>query len=162
MSTSQRKGGKMQAWPMRVLGGLNILFVALGAFYAASILHMHWKKWPISPAYQDWMIFAALSAISIFLLAYLGYLGIRLIRRDSAALWPLCTFFMGEIAYFAAVFYITSFALPASMSAVAVGFWAMGLNPLVPQVVTGYPLVGLVIALVILLIRRSPPETYSR
>jgi hypothetical protein len=147
---------------MRVLGALNIAFVVLGAFYAASILHMHWNKWPVTPAYQDWMIFAALSAFSIFLLAYLGYLGIRLLRRDSGALWKLCTFFLGEIAYFAVAFYITSFALPESMTAVAVGFWAMGLNPLVPQVVTGYPLVGLVISLVILLIRRSPPGTYSR
>jgi len=152
----------MQAWPMRVLGALNISFVALGAFYSASIMHMRWNKWPVSPAYQDWMIFAALSAMSIFLITYLGYLGIRLIRRDSRALWPLCTFFLGEIAYFVAVFYITSFALPESMTTVAAGFWGLGLNPLIPQIVTGYPLVGLVIALVILLIRRSPPDTYSR
>jgi len=71
-------------------------------------------------------------------------------------------FFVGEIAYFVAVVYITSFVLPASMSTVAVGFWAAALNPLVPQIVTGFPLVGLVISMVILLIRRSPPETYSR
>jgi hypothetical protein len=38
----------------------------------------------------------------------------------------------------------------------------MAINPLVPQIVTGFPLVGLVITMVILLIRRSPPETYSR
>lgn len=152
----------MQAWPMRVLGALNIAFVALGAFYAASILHMRWHKWPVPPTYQDWMVFAVLNAISVFLIAYLGYLGVRLIRKDSDALWKLCMFFLGEIAYFALVFYITSFALPESMTAVAAGFWAMGLNPLIPQIVTGYPLVGLVIALVILLIRRSPPETYYR
>ncbi len=46
------------------------------------------------------------------------------------------------------------------MSAVATGFWGIALNPLLPQFVTGYPLVGLVIEMVPLLIRRSPPGTY--
>jgi hypothetical protein len=152
----------MQAWPMRVLGALNISFVALGAFYAASMFHLSWKKWPGPPVYQDWVVFVVLNAISIYLILYLGYLGVRLIRKDAKALWQLCMFFVGEIAYFAAVVVITSYVLPASMSTVAVGFWGTALNPLVPQIVTGYPLVGLVITLVILLIRRSPPETYSR
>jgi hypothetical protein len=152
----------MQAWPMRVLGALNLAFVALGALYAASMLQVHWNNWPGSPNYQEWVVFVVLNAISIYLILYLGYLGMRLIRKDATALWQLCMFFAGEIAYFVAVVYITSFVLPASMSTIAVGFWAMALNPLVPQVVTGYPLVGLVIALVILLIRRSPPATYSR
>jgi hypothetical protein len=152
----------MKAWPMRVLGALNISFTALGAFYAASMFHMSWKKWPGPPVYQDWVIFVVLNAISIYLILYLGYLGVRLIRKDAKVLWQLCMFFVGEIAYFVAVVYITSFVLPASMSTVAVGFWAAALNPLVPQIVTGFPLVGLVISMVILLIRRSPPETYSR
>jgi hypothetical protein len=152
----------MQAWPMRVLGALNISFVALGAFYAASMLRMSWNKWPGPPAYRDWVVFLVLNAISLYLIMYLGYLGIRLIRKDANALWRLCMFFVGEIAYFVAVVVITSYVLPASMSTVAVGFWGMALNPLVPQVVTGYACVGLVITLVILLIRRSPPKTYSR
>jgi hypothetical protein len=152
----------MQAWPMRVLGALNIAFVALGAFYAAAMLQMHWNRWPGPPVYQDWVVFVVLNAISIYLILYLGYLGIRLIRKDAKALWQLCMFFVGEIAYFAAVVYITSYVLPASMTTIAVGFWATSLNTLVPQIVTGYPLVGLVITLVILLIRRSPPETYSK
>jgi hypothetical protein len=147
---------------MRVLGFLNISFVALGAFYAASMFHLSWKKWPGPPVYQDWVVFAILNAISIYLILYLGYLGVRLIRKDAKALWQLCMFFVGEIAYFAAVVVITSYVLPASMSTIAVGFWGMAINPLVPQIVTGFPLVGLVITMVILLIRRSPPETYSR
>ncbi len=73
----------MQAWPMRVLGALHISFVVLGAFYAASMLHMRWNKWPGPPAYQDWAVFVALSVISISLILYLGHLGIRLVKKDA-------------------------------------------------------------------------------
>jgi|HubBroStandDraft_2_1064218.scaffolds.fasta_scaffold705219_1 hypothetical protein len=150
----------MQAWPMRVLGALHISFVVLGAFYATSMFHMRWNKWPGSPVYQDWAVFLALSIISILLILYLGHLGIRLIKKDAEALWRSCLLFLGEIAFFAAVLYITSSLVPDSMTTVASGFWGMALNPLLPQFVTGYPLVGLVIAMVILLIRRNPPSTY--
>lgn len=150
----------MQAWPMRVLGALHISFVVLGAFYTASMLHMYWNKWPGSPAYQDWAVYAALSVISICLILYLGHLGVRLIRKDAEALWKSCMLFVGEIAYFAGVLYVTSSLVPDSMSAVATGFWGMALNPLLPQFVTGYPLVGLVLGVVLLLIRRSPPGSY--
>ncbi len=143
----------MQAWPMRVLGALHILFVVLGAFYAASMLHMRWNKLPGSPVYQDWAVFVALNVISIYLILYLGHLGIRLIKKDAEALWKSCMLFLGEIAYFAAVLYLTSSMVPDSMSTVAVGFWGMALNPLLPQFLTGYPLVGLVIAMAILLVR---------
>ena len=152
----------MQAWPMRVLGALNILFVALGAFYSGGMIQMHWNKWPGSPSHLHWAVFMFLDAISISMILYLGYLGVRLIKKDARALWHLCLLFVAEIAYFAVVVYVTWFLMPASMSAIAVDFWGMAQDPLVPQVVTGYPLVGLVIAFVMLLIRRSPPDTYSR
>jgi hypothetical protein len=151
----------MQAWPMRVLGALNILFVLLGAFYSAAMVQMSWKKW-LGSSFLDWIVFAILSAISVGMVLYLAHLGIRLIKKDVKALWHLCLLFVAEIAYFVVVFYVTWFVLPDSLSAIAAAFWGMAQNPIVPQIVTGYPLVGLVITLVILLIRHSPPETYRR
>jgi len=146
----------MHGWPMRVLGALNVVFVALGAFYAAAMIQRHWHNWPGSPIYQDWVIFVALNAISIAMILYLGFLGIKLMRVDANALFQLCLLFVAEIAYFGAIVYVTWFVVPDSMSTVAVSFWGMAQNPLVPQIVTGFPLVGLIICLVMLLIRRSP------
>jgi hypothetical protein len=150
----------MQAWPMRVLGALNLAFVALGAMYATRMLQMRWNNWPGSPNYQEWAVFLVLNAISIFMILYLGRLGLRLIGKDAEALWKSCILFLGELGYFAAVFYVTSFVLPDSMPTATAAFWGMALNPLLPQFLTGYPLVGLVFAMVILLIRRSPPGAY--
>jgi hypothetical protein len=98
----------------------------------------------------------ALNAVSVAMILYLGFLGIRLMRGDASALFQLCLLFVVEIAYFGGIVYVTWFVLPDTMSDLAVNFWGMAQNPLVPQIVTGFPLVGLIISLVMLLIRRSP------
>jgi hypothetical protein len=144
----------MQTWAMRILGALNILFAATGVWFSAVMIRMHWNRWPGSPSRLDWAKFAGLHAITILMIAYLAFLGIRLIMRDAKALWPLSLLFVAEIAYFLVFVSVTWVIMPMSMSKIAVGFLGKTLDPIAPQLVTGYPFVGLIIALVILMVRR--------
>jgi hypothetical protein len=89
---------------------------------------------------------------------YLAYLGIRLIRKDARALLQLCLLFTAEILYICVLVDVTWIRMPISMSNIAVGFWGMADAPLVPQLLTGYPLIGAVITLIMLIVRRKSPK----
>ena len=150
----------MQVWTMRILGALNILFVTIGAYYSVVMIHLHWNRWPGNPSHYEWKIFVFLYAISVLMVLYLAYLGVRLIKKDAKALLKLSLLFLAEMLYFFVHTYSTWNVTPASMSmTVAVSFLGMALDPLAPQIVTGYPLIGLVIALVLSLIRQRSEKS---
>jgi hypothetical protein len=132
---------KVAEWIMRVVGLLNLLYGIFGICYFAAILS--WHNWTGSRSLLSWLIFLLLSGFSIGLIVYLGYLGIRLMRKDRTAIRPAALVFGVEILYFLLGVEIFWIALPESMAPVAVGFWEMALGPIDPQIVTGDPLLGL-------------------
>ena len=141
-------------WVLRIFGGLNILLGIYGMYYFAFMIEMHLGKWPGNPSHFDWAIFVALSSTSTFLVFYLGYLGVRLmIKRDVAILWQVCLVFILEIGYFFADTFVTWNLTPISRSHISVGFWGIAMDPLAPQVITGYPVIGLVVALALIFLQ---------
>jgi membrane protease YdiL (CAAX protease family) len=144
----------MMTWMTRILGIINLLFVALGAYYSVVMIHAHWNKWPGNPTSFDWLVFLCLYAVSLLMLLYLGYLGVRLIKKDESALWKLSLLFVTEMVYFYVFVTVTWVVMPMSTSKIAVGLWGRSQDPLAPQIITGYPLIGLIVTLIILLMRR--------
>jgi hypothetical protein len=141
---------------MRFLGALNIMYVAFGAYLSYWMIRLHWNRWPGNPSHYEWAIFVFLSAISISMVLYLGYLGIRLIKKDAKALLKLSLLFVVELLYSFVLFYVTWIVRPTLMSmTVAVSFMGMADVPLWPQLLTGYPLIGLVVTLILSLIRQK-------
>ena len=151
----------MQTWTMRILGVLNIMYVAIGIWFSAIMVWAHWRNWPGNPSSLDWAVFVFLYAISPLMIASLAYLGMRLIRKDARAILQLGLLFVAEMVYFFVLTTVTWLILPMSLSKIAVGFWGLSQDPLAPQVVTGYPLLGLVLTLVLLLMRRKLPKDPS-
>jgi hypothetical protein len=37
---------------------------------------------------------------------------------------------------------------------ISVGFWGTAIDPLAPQVITGYPIIGLIVAITLILLQR--------
>jgi hypothetical protein len=144
---------------MRILGGLNIVFAFFGVFYSAYMVEIHWNKWPGQPTFSQWVVFGFLSFICMSMILYLAYLGIRLIRKDASALWQVCLVFVLEIIYFWADVIVCWMILPISMSTIAVGFWGIAESPLAPQVITGFPLIGIAVAGALMLVQK---KTQSR
>jgi hypothetical protein len=145
---------------MRILGGLNVLAALLGIWYAATMIQMHWGRWPGNPNHSQWAVFLGLSAISFFLIVYLAYLGVKLIRGDTKALWKVALILVVEMVYFFIQTTITWLILPESMSKIAVGFYGMAEDPIAPQIVTGYSLIGLIAAVTLWVIaQRRPSES---
>ena len=142
-------------WAIRIFGGLNILPGLLGMYYFAYLIEIHWRKWPGNPSAVDWAVFVALSSVTTFLVLYLGYLGVRLIRVDSAALRQVCLVFLLGIIYFFADVCVNWIIFPLwKSSTITVGFWGIAAGPLVPQIITGYPLIGFVAAIALILFQR--------
>lgn len=152
-------GDKMLAWMMRILGAFNLLFIAFGAYYSVVMVQIHWNRWPGNPTPLDWLVLLCLYAVSILILLYLGYLGIRLIKKDESALWKLSLLFVTGMVYFYVFVTVTWVVMPTSTSKIAVGLWGRSQDPLAPQIITGYPLIGLIITLIILLMRRNSRQS---
>jgi len=139
----------MKTWIMRIVGVVNLLCGLIGVYYFAFKIRLHWHNWPGSPSESQWLVFFVLSFISIYLLIYLGYLGIRLIKNDATALRPLRNLFMLEIAYYVASVVMLWVIMPLSMATIAVSFWGMAQDPFAPQILTGYPLIGIIATIVL-------------
>jgi succinate dehydrogenase hydrophobic anchor subunit len=140
----------MKTLIMRIIGVLNLLFGLMGVYYFIFMMRMHWHNWPGSPSITQWAVFLVLSLISIGMLVYLGYLGIRLVRRDESALRPLIIIFISEILYFIVGVVVLWLIMPPTIKTIAVSFWGMAQDPLTPQVLTGYPLIGTVVTFVLM------------
>jgi hypothetical protein len=144
----------MFSWIMRLFGGLNILVALFGLYYSFYMLQMHWHHWPGNPSHLDWAVFLTLSLLSTFIILYLGYLGVRLIKRDVGALRKVCLVFIFEILYFWADVIVNWNLVSPSRITIQVGFWGIALAPLDPQIVTGYPLIGIVATIVLVFFHR--------
>ena len=159
----------MWPWTMRIFGGINILAAMFGIYYFALMIDIHWGRWPGNPSHFDWAVFVALSLLSTFLVVYLAYLGVRLIRQDAAALRGVCLIAVLEIAYFFADTFVTWNLMPFSASKISgeisVAFWGIAEDPLAPQIVTGYPLIALVAAAILIIMQRrfaNASQNFSR
>jgi hypothetical protein len=141
---------RMKQWVMRIVGVLNLLCSVLGIFYFAIQLSWHWHRWPGAPSFFDWLVFLALSAVNISLVVYLGFLGVRLLRKDRAAIRSTSIVLAIELIYFFASTVLFWLILPPSKASLTIGFWGMAQDPLAPQILTAYPLIGLVVTLLLL------------
>src|SRR5438552_301994 len=86
-------------WAMRVLGGLNVSACLLCLYYFFWQIKIYWGKWPGNPTHFDWAVFFVLNFISTFLVLYLAYLGVRLIRGKFDALRSVCFVCLFDIAF---------------------------------------------------------------
>ena len=134
-------------------------------YYFAAMVEMHWGRWPGNPSPLDWAVFVALSSTSAFFVLYLGYLGARLlIKEDAAALRLVCVVFVLEIGYFWADTLVTWNLGMIFRPHISVGLWGIAMDPLAPQVITGYPVIGLIVAISLIFLKRrfaSPSHTAS-
>lgn len=145
----------MRLWTMRVIGALNIVFVVLGLYYATYFFVLRWGRWSTHLTQYDWDIQALFYTISLSFLAYLSYSGVRLIRGEASVLRPLGAIFILEILYFVTTVVVDWIVLPPALGKIAAGFWEDGLNPLTPQYLTAYPLVGCFVVLFLSLKKRE-------
>jgi hypothetical protein len=140
---------------MRIIGALNIVFGVLSFWFFAGMIQMHWGKWPSSATGNDWAIFFLIAAISTYLVAHLGYCGIRLIKLDESALLPCILLFALEMLGFLLSTWILWLILPRSMNKVIFGLWEIALSPIAIEVAYGYSFLGFLITVALLLSRRS-------
>jgi hypothetical protein len=125
-------------WIPRLVGSLNLFFAAIGLLALAVNVAGH-SRLPASvlnePEYVA-RLYSPMSAVSLALLALLGWSGIALLRHKSYARRLCAIVFAGELACFAA------FALA----------WPLSFSPmyLLLRVVEGFPNVGLALQAVTL------------
>ena len=137
---------------LQCLGWITALYCVLGiAFYAWELISTK-GVWPGSPNLWDWLIFALLSSVTLGMTSYLGYLATRLARGDEATIRPMRVLWWIEIAYFCANVLVFWRVIPSTNPGLTLGFFSFPEGPFDPQLVTGYPVIGLVV--VFLLTRR--------
>lgn len=92
------QGANVMRWALRILGSLNIIASVLSLSYFAWLIEIHLGHWPGDPNRREWIVFLGISAVSVSLVVYLAYLGVRLIQRDLNALGLASLVFVLEIA----------------------------------------------------------------
>jgi hypothetical protein len=146
---------------MRIVGALNVLFAALALSYLEEMLRMHWNKWPSSATTRDWVVFAFLLTISVYLVVHLAYLGVRLIEKHESALL-LCTLLFATETLGAVLSVWAWWGMhPASMNKVIFGLWWIALSPIDVEVFSGYSILGLVATLSLLFSRKGVLKTFA-
>jgi hypothetical protein len=146
---------------MRIIGALNVLFAALALLYLAGMLRMHWGKWPTSATSSDWVVFAVLLTISVYLAVHLAYLGIRLIKNHESALLLCIVLFAAETLGVVLSVVVLWGNLPRSMAKITFGLWEIALPPIDVEVLSGYSVLGLAATLTLLLSRKGVLKTLS-
>jgi hypothetical protein len=136
---------------MRILGVLNVLFGLEGIWYFITRLTWHFQKAPAVYSTRDWAMFSLLSFCTLSMVILLAYLGIRLIIGNKTDLRIVVFLFAAEILYFFADATIFVLIHPSSVTHIEIGFWGLAASPIAPQIVTGYPLLGIIICVVFLL-----------
>ncbi len=134
----------MKKWTMRILGGFNILQFPAGIYYTAVVISWHWRHWPMPPSNIYWYLFILYFGLNLALIALLAYLGWRLIRGDEKAILNMSLVLFIEMLSFFTSVQVFWLALPKYVPV----FDTPG-DLLAPQVVTGYPVIGLLITLVL-------------
>jgi len=148
----------MRRRTMFAVGGLNILFFVVGVWYSAAILSRSWHPLDELRSLGAWATFLVLITISTGLAAYLAYLGKRLLSGDEAAIRCTMITFASEILFFLIYVVVCWIVLPlrwpdwpgrtAHLLGVIQG-------PLCPQIVTGYPVLGLIVSLLLTSAKRT-------
>lgn len=136
-------------WSMRTLGIFNVLFSASGIIYFSLMALWRWKTWITLTSTFEWLIFATLCVICLTLVTLVGYLGKRVFAGDKAVLKYLAIVFAIELVYFVVDVAVFWLVLPTSMDHVVLGFWEAAEDFLTPQIVTGYPLWGIIASLIL-------------
>jgi len=157
----------MSKFVMRFFGAVNLLFVASGLWYS---LKMHSARpraanWPpFTPQLPDWLLHFVFLMVGVALIAWLGYLSVRLTCAERKALLPTCIVFGIEIAYVwaadASYFWLIA---PSSITRRS-WFWTSGEDLIAPQVTLSYQFLGLLAALVLLIMTRpwrGPSQTVA-
>ncbi len=144
----------MRRWLIRLLASLNLIFALGGVVYFAVMLSRLRHAWPLSASRTDWILFLAFCVTNLALVCSLGYFGVKLLAGRVAAIRLIALVFAAEILSFLAgtiVFWLIrpTYDMPFSI---------VSGSPLDPQIVTAYPLIGLLLTL--LLRRRKPEPTY--
>ena len=132
-------------WIIRCLGWLTFLYCLFGAVFYVWQFFAVSGDWPGSPTLADWALFAALSTVTVGTNGYLGHQALRLARADEAALRSMRMLWWIEILYFCADVVVFWQIMPAAKAPLMVGFFGLAAGPFVPQIVTGYPVIGLIV-----------------
>ena len=145
----------MRKWTMRILGALNVLFGFYGLWFFGSLLILHFQRAPVVYNIRDWTVFSLLSLCTVSMVSSLAYLGMRLIIGSKTNLRLMIFIFAAEILYFwvDSVNFVLIHPFPATYA--EINFLGLAASPIGPQIITGYPLLGIVICIV-LLRRRNP------
>jgi hypothetical protein len=140
----------MKRWTLRILGVLNVLFGLYGIWFFITILTWHFQKTSAVYSTRDWVIFSLLSFCTLSMVSLLMYLGIRLVIGNKTDLRLMVFIFAAEILYFWADS-VNGVLINPSSARASIAFWGLAADPLAPQIVTGYPLVGIIVCVVLLL-----------
>ena len=132
----------MQRTLIRIIGSLNLLFSLAGLGYFGVRLANTWSRWPVVPSASQWAAFWLLSLLTVVIVGNVGFLGIRLIRGDQSAIRTTLYFFSAEIFFF--VVEVGLFWIISPNPRLTVGFLELSSAALDPQIVTGYPLLGVI------------------
>lgn len=121
---------------------LNILYGLVGAYYFVAMSSLHWREWITNQSALGWVVFVSLSAICLLLSSLVGVMGIRqLMGNESTFHWTAILLAL-VLFYFVADVLVFWIIAPQSLSAMTFGFWEVAEGPLVPQLITGYPVWG--------------------
>ena len=143
---------------MRILGALNIVVSIICLCYFAWGVEIHLGKWPGDPSLKEWAVFFAICAFCTFLVLYLAYLGVRLIKQDRRALWPVSFVFTLEIIVCFVSFLVTWVVTPVPIPKV-IWFWGIAVSALEPQVYFGYAFIGLAASNALIIAGRRSSKT---
>lgn len=148
-------------WAMRILGALNVVVSIICLCYFAWGIAIHLGKWPGDPTPKQWAVFFAISAFCMLLVLYLAYLGVRLIKQDGRALWPVSFVFTSEIIVCFVSFLVTWVVTPVPVPNV-IWFWGIAVSALEPQVYFGYAFMGLAASIGLIMAERRSSKTLQR
>ena len=127
---------------MRALGFCNLLISFCSLYYFVWGIQVHLGRWPGNPNQQQWNVFYVISALSTAIVLYLAYLGVRLLRLETAALWQVACIFALETTAVLTDFVLTWIVTPVSLGRNVMSFWGIALFPLDSQVLYGYAPLG--------------------
>ena len=140
----------MTKWTMRILGVLNMLAGIAGIWFFIVDLDWHFQKLPSVHDWASWSVFCLLSLCTLSLVSSLAYCGIRLVIGDRSVLRLTIIVYVAEILYFIADVLVFWLIVPESMAHIAIGFWERAWDLIAPQIITAFPLLGIIVCVVLL------------
>jgi succinate dehydrogenase hydrophobic anchor subunit len=142
----------MKRWMMRVSGGLNILNCAAGIYFTAVAVRLQWHHWSQPPSKHYWLFFFLFFIFNSALIGLLAYFGVKLIKGDDAAILLTSAVLLAGFMSFVLGTMVFWVGLPKY-----VPFLDTSADPLAPQILTGYPMIGLIVTLVLAIRNQRGP-----